>query len=98
MYRLKHIPTGLYYRPRTQYTSNLSKNGKVYSGGTHGLSSFFKEAKEDENVIFFVEAYKTNRIIKETLGILEWTIINNRISSKIRAKTLVKDWIVEELS
>lgn len=30
MYRIKHIPTGLYYQPRKYRGNNLSKNGKVY--------------------------------------------------------------------
>lgn len=28
-YRIKHIPTGLYYKPSTR--NNLSKNGKIYN-------------------------------------------------------------------
>lgn len=29
-YRLKHIPTGLYYKPLEGGSSNLSKRGKIY--------------------------------------------------------------------
>ena len=31
IYKLKHIPTGLYYKPFAGSGSNLSKNGKVYT-------------------------------------------------------------------
>lgn len=35
-YKLKHIPTGLYYQPNT----GLSKKGKVYQGKSNALSYF----------------------------------------------------------
>lgn len=40
-YRIKHKPTGLYFKPIGS-ESNLSKNGKLYMTGTHGLSYDFK--------------------------------------------------------
>lgn len=36
-YRLKHIPTGLYYQP-TKGSSNLSKQGKVYLTNANALT------------------------------------------------------------
>ena len=36
-YRLKHIPTGLYYRPSNGY-SNLDTKGKIYTSNKNGLS------------------------------------------------------------
>lgn len=39
-YRLKHKPTGLYYKPATGYDwvkTNLSKTGKVYLTKTNAL-------------------------------------------------------------
>lgn len=38
-YRLKHVPTGLYYQPGTSY-SNLSKRGKVYTSGNNALNYY----------------------------------------------------------
>ena len=35
-YRIKHIPTGLYYKPGK---ANLSKTGKVYMSGASVLST-----------------------------------------------------------
>lgn len=34
-YRVKHIPTGLYYKPGE---TNLSKNGKIYQTGANILN------------------------------------------------------------
>lgn len=36
-YRLKHIPTGLYFRPSNGY-SNLDTKGKIYTSNKNGLS------------------------------------------------------------
>lgn len=36
-YRIKHVPTGLYYKPGEV---NLSKNGKVYTTATNAFSYF----------------------------------------------------------
>lgn len=36
-HRIKHIPTGLYYKPFGN-TSNLSKTGKVYLNNTNSLN------------------------------------------------------------
>lgn len=37
LYRLKHIPTGLYYKPIGGSYSNLSKRGKIYQTSTNAL-------------------------------------------------------------
>ena len=42
-YRLKHKPTGLYYKPTS--SSNLSKKGKVYTTSASALSYYDKEIK-----------------------------------------------------
>lgn len=36
-YRLKHIPTGLYFQPTNNW-NNLSKKGKIYTGNSNGLT------------------------------------------------------------
>jgi hypothetical protein len=39
-YRVRHIPSGLYYQPARGYRkSNLSKQGKVYLTGLNPLST-----------------------------------------------------------
>lgn len=35
-YRIKHIPTGLYYKPSTD--TNLTKRGKAYTTGSNILT------------------------------------------------------------
>lgn len=37
-YRIKHIPTGLYYQPAKRGGGNLSEKGKVYLTNVNGLS------------------------------------------------------------
>lgn len=37
IYKLKHIPTGLYYRPLNGTSSNLSKRGKIYQTNINAL-------------------------------------------------------------
>lgn len=38
-YRLKHIPTGLYFQPTNNW-NNLSKKGKIYTGNLNGLAGY----------------------------------------------------------
>lgn len=54
-YRIKHIPTGLYYQP-SKGGSNLSTKGKVYLTGSSGLR------KEDTRLVCHVA--KGSSIIK----------------------------------
>lgn len=37
IYKLKHIPTGLYYKPLNGTSSNLSKRGKIYQTKINAL-------------------------------------------------------------
>lgn len=37
IYKLKHIPTGLYYKPSNGTSSNLSKRGKIYQTNINAL-------------------------------------------------------------
>lgn len=38
MYKVKHIPTGLYYQPVTSSGTNLGKKGKIYETTSSCLS------------------------------------------------------------
>lgn len=38
-YRLKHIPTGLYFQPTNNW-NNLGKKGKIYTGNSNGLTGY----------------------------------------------------------
>lgn len=38
-YKVKHVPTGLYFQPHKHRGSHLSKNGKIYQTKTNGVFS-----------------------------------------------------------
>lgn len=46
IYRVKHVPTGLYYQPQRHHGSNLSTRGKVYQTAKHGLSHAFRHKQK----------------------------------------------------
>lgn len=91
MFRLKHIPTGLYYQPLSAYGSHLSKRGKIYH--TEGMARGVFPKYEN---IFFIEV-KT--------GTEAWRILLDHdipfqpyTRDKVQIKTNVtKDWRVEEV-
>lgn len=92
MYRLKHIPTGLYYQPHKHRGSNLSKRGKVYQTATHGLS----ETMRSKKTVFFVYCEKDSVVHRQTKDILNYTECRWSYN-QMMAETLVSDWIVEEI-
>ena len=92
IYKLKHVPTGMYYQPHKHRGSNLSKRGKIYQTATHGLSSAFKN--EDKPFPVYVE--KDSKVHKETMGILiysecKWSY------NQLKADTNTSDWIIEHI-
>ena len=97
-YKLKHVPTGLYYQPHKHRGSNLSKRGKIYQTGTHGLSSAFNYAEihPEKERFFTVYVEKDSQIHKLLKDIIVWkecTWSYNQMMSE----TLVTDWIIEEI-
>lgn len=90
MYRMKHVPTGLYFQPYKHRGSHLSKTGKVYHTNVNGVQS------ERGYTTFRVRCQKNSRIHKQTDTILNWkscTWSNNEVT----AETDFKDWIKEEI-
>lgn len=61
-YRVKHIPTGLYYKPGKL---NLSKTGKVYMDGSSVLGS------TGSNIII-VSIRKCSKIHEATKDKIQW--------------------------
>lgn len=63
-YRLKHIPTGLYYRPSNGY-SNLDTKGKIYTSNKNGLNMNSNEqislAISDKYLKYLKEDVKVNK-------------------------------------
>lgn len=99
MYKLKHVPTGLYYQPHKHRGSNLSKRGKVYQTAKHGLSSSFKSAeyyKDDEHQKFSVYCEKDSQIYKQTKDILHWEECRWSYN-QVMAVTNLADWIIESI-
>lgn len=89
-YKLKHIPTGLYYQPQKYRGSNLSKLGKVYQTANHGLVSSFKK---DE---FYVYVHENSIIFKL---LIEYACELEKASGykEYRLKTFKKDWEISEI-
>lgn len=98
-YKLKHVPTGLYYQPHKHRGSNLSKKGKIYQNGTNGLSVDYKYAKkynDFETRTFTVFVEKNSIVHKLTKDILEYKECSYA-PYQLKAETLLKDWVKEEL-
>lgn len=98
-YRLKHVPTGLYYQPHKHRGSNLSEKGKIYQSSTHGLSSTARKAFREnslETALFTVQCEKNSKVHKKTLNIISWK--DCRFShNQVIGETFLKDWTMEEI-
>lgn len=89
-YKLKHIPTGLYYQPHKHRGSHLSKKGKIYQTNTNGV-----ESGNYGYDIFTVWCEKESLIHKLTKDILNW--VKCSAYNQVKAETNFKDWIREEI-
>lgn len=98
MYRLKHLPTGLYFQPHKHRGSHLSKKGKIYQNKNNGLSSSLRYAEKYNDLdtrTFTVYCQKESQIHKLTKEILNWEQHYNYY--QLKASTRLKDWIIEEI-
>ena len=88
-YKLKHIPTGLYYTP-SKSNGNLSKRGKVYVDT--------KPRVEWTKTIRIYGVYNTNKYkrICEYFN-LDCTRFTDGWLIDIMVKTNSEDWAIEEL-
>ncbi len=102
-YKLKHIPTGLYFQPHKHGGSHLSKAGKIYQNNTHGLSSAIKHSiyLKNPDYSFTVLCQYDSHVYKLTKNILNWSDpkkANYGVPfGQIRAETKLTDWIKEEI-
>lgn len=96
-YRLKHLPTGLYYQPYRHGGSNLSKKGKIYQTSVNGIPQHLKEEKlhPDRNT-FQVFAHEDCLVYKQTKEVLKWSACRWTYN-KVFAETLLLDWVIEEI-
>jgi len=90
-YKMKHIPTGLYYQPHKHRGSNLSKNGKIYQTASNGVSTGNYGHKT-----FTVWCEKDSQIHKKTQDVLDWKE-TNMSGNQIKAETQFSDWVKEEI-
>jgi hypothetical protein len=100
MYKVKHVPSGLYYQPHKHRGSNLSVRGKVYQTATHGLSEAFRRLKDHPDKpqfqIFYVYARKDSPIQKKYANLFTWQDCTSDYW-QVKAATKVTDWIIEEI-
>ena len=85
-YRIKHIPTGLYYKPGEV---NLTKNGKVYTTGVNAFSYF-------TDGYIPVSARVNSKLHTSTKGVIQWgktAYYPSRVSAKIPIEQFIKEEI-----
>ena len=101
MYKVKHVPSGLYYQPHKYRGSNLSTRGKVYQTNTHGLSEAFSRAERTPNnkmaQRFSVYVQEDSVIHKKFRDQFQWETIGYELRGQLKAYTKVTDWVVESI-
>ena len=83
-YRIKHVPSGLYYKPGAD--SNLSRTGKIYPTNNNGVRSSY-------NGVVHISMRKSSPLIKK-LGMYEWkeeTYRYNQVYCKIPQSDFTKE-------
>lgn len=93
-YRLKHIPTGLYYKPFDSI-ANLSSRGKIYQTKTNICTiGYYSDGKPRTSIaLYFKESSSVYKKLKENVLLIFEKAPNNQI----RLMTQSEDWIQEEL-
>lgn len=85
-YRIKHVPTGLYYKPGKV---NLSKNGKVYTTGVNAFSYFTCG-------YIPVSARKGSKLHTSTQDLIAWET-KTYSSWEVSARIPIEQFIKEEI-
>lgn len=88
-YKVKHIPTGLYFQPHKHRGSHLSKNGKIYQTATNGV--FMNTSQTN----FTICCEKDSQIHKLTKSILKWR--QGWSHNQLKVTTEFSDWEKEEI-
>lgn len=91
-YRLKHIPTGLYFQPHKYQGSHLTKRGKIYQTRLNA----FSYSGYNPPTTFDVYAKKNSHIHKDTMETLAWKDARWSYNNVV-AVTNLSDWIQEEI-
>ena len=90
-YKIKHIPTGLYFQPYKARKSSLSKNGKIYQTESNCLNT---------NTMFggmFIYCHN-NSIIHKSTKHLDWEKVENSVyNNKLKLFTDYSKWEIENV-
>jgi len=89
-YRVKHIPSGLYYQPMRHRGSNLSKNGKLY----HTEANASRVFKTSQKITIWVNEKST--VYKMTKEILDYKK-SGWGHNQVFVQTEKDEWIIEEV-
>ena len=93
-YKLKHVPTGLYYQPYKHKGSNFSKRGKIYQTKVNILIlGYYSDKSPRKSLWIFV--YKNTLIYKEFKDKLKW--VETADKQQYKVETNIDDWIIEEI-
>lgn len=91
-YRLKHIPTGLYYRPWNGI-SNISENGKVYFNSNNGL-----KLPEGVNSVYrYYIRIKDGNLFRKYSKLFNMMFEEGYNHKEYKLQTNIKDWRIEDL-
>ena len=91
MYRIKHIPSGLYYQPHKHKGNNLSKTGKIYAKESYAKSAY-------KAAIGQIQLTKGSQVWKicEKKGLLV-TIPQTQGKDYIGLYSGINNWIIEKI-
>lgn len=90
-YKMKHVPTGLYFQPHKHRGSHLSKSGKIYQTKSNGI-----ETGNYGHKTFRIACQKDSRVHKLTKDIIAWRE-SGYSYGQLYAETEFSDWIKEEI-
>lgn len=86
VYRIKHLCTGLYFKPSIGTANNLSKHGKLYTR---------KPSLSYTSTIKLITRPNYNKSINKIIG--NCFGIDTTIYQSKTFRTELKDWIIEEV-
>jgi hypothetical protein len=90
MYKLRHKPTGLFYRPFKDGTSLSEKGGKIYETPINILSIGYY-SNGDPRKILTVRAHKRTGIYKKFKDSFEWKECSYYLG-EFNADTKAEEW------
>jgi hypothetical protein len=93
MYRIKHIPTGLFYKPIAGTQTNLSKHGKIYATEGHAKSSY---GSSKSIRIYAKEGSVLYRNICEKVD-FQKSYNYSDYNKKMHCDAPISEWIIEKV-